>query len=395
MNKRKESKKYFLVADIDAFFASVEEIERKIKGLPLAVGGSVEERGVISSANYIARKYGIRSAMPTREALRLCPELILVPPDFHLYRKYSEKFFHLVEEYFPQFMIMSVDEALIQTSINPYHRMEDLLEEIFSFKKELEGKTGLKATIGGGPNPELAKLATNIAKPDGIKLLPIFRDELGKVLSEDLKDVPVEEFPGIGEKTQLILKKASIKTIGDLLEKKDILETITSRRQSQNIIYALQGKSNINISVKKPPKSAGKEVTFSRDIAPDDHKLLESALFHVCFLSGARASAEKLKGKTAVLKVKFSDFTTRTFVESLPIATNSPTLLKKSFKKHLQKINKPVRLMGVYLKDLVSSDLDEPALPSFSKLFEPFRKEEKIVGKFEKVEPALQKKFKD
>ncbi len=387
------SKKYFLIADIDAFFASVEENRRNLHGKPLAVGGPSLRRGVVSSANYIARKYGVKAAMPIEEALKLCPEMIVVKPDFETYVKYSRAFSKIVERFFPRQIKLSIDEVLIPQNITKYFPLEELPELIYSMKKTVEGELGLNVTVGGGPNPELAKMATNISKPDGLKLLPVEE----KKLIKEIEGIPIREFPGIGRKSALILEGAGMKIIKDLLSNRDTLALLLGGKRASELIASLRGVNTFSSWSAKPQKSIGREITFAKNISPLDKDSLEAALFQVCFLVATKAAAEEVKGKTVALKVKFSDFTVKTWVETLPIPAYSPIFLKNLLMKHLVKLRKPIRLIGIYLKDLVPITLEEEFLPGFDKTLKAFRKEEKFLRKIPKnsamLKPAMETKL--
>ena len=194
--------------DINAFFASAEILKKpSLAGRPIAIG-SVSRHGVLSTASYEARDYGVHSAMPVYEALRLCPDLELVQPDFAYYRELSAKFFHYLYQYTNQIEPASIDECYMDVTeiIKAYKRPMDLA---FQIQNGVYKETGLHVSIGVAPTKFLAKMASDMRKPNGITILRKVE------LSTKLWPLPIEDMVGIGKKTVPKLKKQGIMTIGD------------------------------------------------------------------------------------------------------------------------------------------------------------------------------------
>jgi len=246
---------------MDYFFAQIEERENpQFKGKPVVVGADPKGgkgRGVVSTANYSARKYGIHSALPISKAFELCPKAIFLPVNMKLYQEVSEKIMKIIKKYSKAWEIVSLDEAYLDLSfLKGYQKAEDLAKKL---KKEILEKEKLTSTIGIGPNKLIAKMATNKAKPNG--LLIIKPNQVKKFL----EPLDIEDLPGIGPKTAEVLRNLKVNKIKDLknLSKsklKDMFGIV-----GETIYERARGIDGEEVSSEEIVKSIGKEHTFEKD----------------------------------------------------------------------------------------------------------------------------------
>ncbi len=297
---------------MDAFYASVEQLDfPEWRGKPIAVGGS-KERGVIATASYEARKFGVRSAMASSIAARMCPDLIFVPPRFSRYKEIS----HQVREIFLKFTELveplSLDEAFLDVTVRTVS-LEDAVEIAREIREMIKINTGLTASAGVSYNKFLAKTASELRKPDGLSV--ITEDEA----DEFLRKLPIGKFFGIGTATAEKLKKAGIFTGGDL-RKKPKEDLILRFGKSGSYYYNIcRGIDHRSVEPDRELKSISVETTFDQDIryweeAVEQLKELAKEAFR-------RYEKHGIPGKTTTIKVKYSDFTqiTRSVTHDQPI----------------------------------------------------------------------------
>jgi len=331
---------FVLHIDIDAFFAAAEVLMRPdLKGKPVIVGGMPDERGVVSTASYEARKFGVHSGMSLRNAGRRCPNGIFIRGRSHLYERISRDFFKYLSKFSPTVEVASIDEAYIDLSGIKYFRSSvyDIASRI---KDEVEKNIGLKVSVGLGYTKLGAKLATEAAKPGGIFFLT---DE-----KEFISGLSLEKIPGIGLHTQVILHGMGIKRVNELREKNFQLW----KRVIGHYFYSTSGEYRRR---KQPEnRSFSRETTFTKDIR-DKNMILAHLAYLLDRLSVYLVNNGFFAGRVEV-KVRFSDFTTFTARKSLDFPTysyrniwnSSVILLEKLLKKRKQ----PLRLVGIKVEDI-------------------------------------------
>ncbi len=337
--------------DMDAFYASVEQRDDPaIKGKPVAVGGS-SERGVVAAASYEARKFGVRSAMASAKAVRLCPDLIFRRPRFDVYRQVSRQIRAIFLDYTPLVEPLSLDEAYLDVTtdlrgIGSATRIAELI------RQRIREETGLTASAGVSYNKFLAKLASDQNKPDGLCLI---RPGEG---AQFVAGLPVRRFHGIGPRGAEKMAKLGIETGADL-RAKDIAFLRQHFGSLADYLYrAVRGIDLRAVSPDRPRKSLGSERTFERDLSSGP--ALREALDSIAAIVWAGIEKHKVRGRTVTLKLRLADFTTMTRARSLPQIVDSRELFTATARAVLDEVlplPQPVRLMGVTLSALEG---DEP-----------------------------------
>lgn len=326
--------------DMDAFFASVEQRDNpEIRDKPVAVGGTPEQRGVISAASYEAREYGVRSAMPTVTALKLCPELILVPSDHGRYKEVSDRIMEIFHTYTPLVEPISLDEAFLDVrgSENLFGSAQTIGAEI---QKRIKQELHLTASVGVGTNKFIAKLASGYKKPAGFTVVP-----QEKVL-EFLAPLPVEKMWGTGAKTAAKLKRMGIYTIGQVrpLSLKMLEEAFG--KYGRTLYYFARGEDSRPVEPNVKAKSIGKEVTFASDVG--DMEELRRTLRVLAEKVGRRLRQENIKCTSVTLKLKYPDLRLVTRTATLPDPTALTNLIYEASESLLKKhCRPPVRLIGI------------------------------------------------
>jgi DNA polymerase-4 len=335
-----EAKRKIIHIDMDAFFASVEELDDpKLLGKAIAVGGG--SRGVVAAASYEARKFGVRSAMSSVIAQKLCPHLIFVKPRFERYKEISNQIRSIFLEYTPLVEPLSLDEAYLDVSEYPSATL--VAEEI---RRRIKKNTGLSASAGISINKFLAKIASDWNKPDGQKTLP------PEEVLDFLERLDVKKFHGIGKKTKLKMYKLGIYTGKDL--KAQTLEDLSSHFGKAGGYY-YQVVRGIHLSPVKPhrtPKSVGAERTFEKNLSSE--LFLEDKLQNIAAILEKRLSKNKVAGKTITLKIKYSDFKQLTRSKTGTLYLSSQALIFEQAKELLyqEKLLNSVRLIGISISNL-------------------------------------------
>jgi len=344
--------------DMDAFFTAIEERENpQFKGTPIIVGADPKEgrgRGVVSSASYLARKFGIKSGMPISKAYQLCPRAIFLPVNMELYQKVSENIMEILAKYSKTIEQVSIDEAYLDISFaNNYKKAESVAKKI---KKEVFEKEKLCSTIGIGPNKLIAKMASNFAKPDG--LLFIKPDQVRKFIDP----LDIQELAGIGPKTGMrIAQSLSLRSrhysngpirINDLklLSKSELKELLG--KVGEEIYEKARGIDESPIVINKVIKAIGKEHTFENDTRDSEiiFKTFEKIIkdVHQEFVEN------NFSFRTITVICRFSGFETYTKSKTLKIPTDNFKILEKEAKKLLLRfiIENPklIRLIGLRAK---------------------------------------------
>lgn len=333
--------------DMDAFFAQIEQRDTpEYKNKPLIVGGPLN-RGVISSASYEARKYGLHSGMPLTRAKRLCPKGIFVPVDMEKYLKESMRIRKIFFQFTPLVELVGCDEAFLDIT-----GCEKLFGDELEIAKKIKGRiyeqTNLTSSAGIGPNKFLAKLASSIGKPNGLIVLENTKEVIKKV-----KLLPVSYIWGAGRVTCEELKSMGIITIGDLAGAP--LEIIENKfGEPGRIIHKMaNGFDDRKVTPNQEPKSIGREITYSRDI--DDLGTLRSTLLLLSQKISRNLRLKKYKGRVITLKIRFSDFKTITRRITLKKYTSNIFDIHKfsvSLLKNLDLNRKKIRLIGISVSGL-------------------------------------------
>jgi len=331
--------------DMDAFYASVEQHDHpELKGKPLAVGGS-KERGVVAAASYEARKWGVRSAMPSVTAARLCPELIFVPPRFDRYKEISQHIRAIFLDYTDLVEPLSLDEAYLDVTENKKAmRSATLIAE--EIRKRIFDDTGLTASAGISINKFLAKVASDVNKPNGQKLIA------PEEVIEFLEQLDVQRFHGVGKVTAQKMMQLGIFTGADLKKKELPFLVEQFGKSGQHYYNIVRGIHNSEVKPDRIRKSLGAERTFDSDLRSDEE--MEQALQKIAKTVAQRSQKSETKGKTITLKYKYSDFTQHTRARSLPYFVGDEQLLCETAIEllHESELNQPVRLLGITLSNL-------------------------------------------
>lgn len=342
-----KQKHWILHLDIDAFFASVEVLlNPSLKGKPIVVGGLAYERGVVATASYQARKYGVYSGMPLREAHLLCPHCIFLRGNFHLYSYFSERFFSILSRFTPYIEKASLDEAYLDltpcTLIYP-----SIPDEAQKIKKTAERELGLPVSAGLAPNRLLAKLSTNRAKPGGFFWL---KEDPVKFL----KDLYVSELPGVGPKTYEVFKALHIKTVGDLQKLSRASLKAILGLWGDYLYFAARGIDESGIKERHVPRSLSRETTFLEDLW--EWNLLEAHLLYLADRLSWGLQRKGLWASRVELKVRFSNFKTLTRTRKLKFPTRGVQELYRValelFRPIYDRSNLAFRLIGIGAKDL-------------------------------------------
>ncbi len=331
--------------DMDAFYASVEELDNpELKGKPLAVGGS-EKRGVVSAANYEARKFGVYSAMSSYLAKKNCPQLTFVKPRFHRYKEISHKIRSIFFEYTDLVEPLSLDEAYLDVTINKKGNPSATLiaQEI---RQRISDEINLKASAGISINKFIAKVASDFNKPNGQKTIN------PEEVLQFLEDLEIRKFFGVGKVTAEKMYALGIFTGKELKEKSlDFLEGNFGKSGS-HYYNVVRGIHHSPVKPHHTPKSVGAERTFSENLSSEIFML--ERLEHIANELERRLKKSNIAGKTITLKIKYSDFTLQTRSKTLPYFIADSALILASAKELLyqQRMENSVRLLGISFSNL-------------------------------------------
>ncbi len=346
-----------LHVDMDAFYASVEALkDPSLAGKPVAVGGS-GARGVVMSASYEARRHGVRSAMPSARARRLCPDLVFVQPDFEAYVAASSAIREIMRSFTPIVEPISLDEAFLDVggAVRLFGPPVRIAEQV---RERIRAETGLTASVGVAPNKFLAKLASARAKPDGVLVVP--RDGVRAFLDP----LPVDALWGVGEKTHEVLLRLGIRTVAELAETSAaVLERVLGDQASRHLVSLARGRDDRSVVPYEAPKSVSHEETFERDV-DDDREVLREVL-RLSHRVAARLRDDGYRARTVTLKIRLSNFTTLTRSRTLPDATDSAADLHRvgsELYEALPFARRRIRLLGVAASGLVESGAEQLAL---------------------------------
>ncbi len=333
--------------DMDAFYASVEQRDRPgLRGRPVLVGGAPEERGVVAAASYEARRFGVHSAMPMARALKLCPGAVRVSPDFHRYRRESEAIFRIFRSYTPLVEPLSLDEAFLDLS-GTEGLFGPPLEIAREIKARIRKERGLTASVGLASSKLVAKIASDLEKPDGLVCVPAGGEEAF------LAPLPVERMFGVGPATAKALRKAGIPTLGDLARAPEALVRALFGERGEELTRMARGEDPRPVVPSRLPKGHSRERTFPRDV--ESRAFLERCLLEFADQVAWDLRRMGLAGRVVRLKVRTRPFRTLTRSRTLQAATDLPGPLYRAALELLEGLLPlpPVRLLGLGLGGLL------------------------------------------
>ena len=340
-----------LHVDMDAFYASVATRDRPdLHDVPVIVGGG--HRGVVLSANYLAREYGVRSAMPGTRARRLCPQAVVISPDFETFGAVSSAVMETFRQVTPLVEAVSLDEAFLDVSGaarrlgSPYFIAEHLRARIFD-------EQGITCSVGVASTVAVAKIASRRAKPDGVCVVP------PDSITSFLHPLDVDELWGVGEKTTAMLHRLGLMTIGDIAHTPlATLQRAVGTALGSQLHQLAWGRDRRTVTARRghdePDKSMGADETFGRDT--DDHEVIVRELLRLSAKVTSRMRTARVAGRTVTLRVRFADFTTITRSRTLPEATDVTQQVYRTAAElfaalGLQRAR--IRLVGVRVEGLV------------------------------------------
>jgi DNA polymerase-4 len=333
---------------MDAFYASVEQRDNPaLRGQPVVVGGRPEGRGVVAAASYEARQYGVRSAMPMATALRLCPKLVIVRPDFEHYRAVSREVMAILRACTPLVEPLSLDEAYLDVTKNAWD--EPLARDVaLRLKKEIYERTGLTASAGVAPNKFLAKIASGWRKPDGLTVIAPERVE------RFLRQLPVDALWGVGPVTAKKLKAAGIERVVDVrgADPRRLHELVGSL--AEWLVRLAHGEDEREVCPDRPTKSVSEESTYAEDLVDPD--AMRSEIEGMARAVAASLERKRLAARTVTIKVRYPDFTTVTRSHTCEPPTRDPARLAERAAALLERTEagrRPVRLLGAGAHGLV------------------------------------------
>jgi len=331
---------------MDAFYASVEQRDRpELRGLAVIVGADPRGRGVVSTASYEARRFGVHSAMPIGRAARLCPEAVFLPVDMEKYARVSGEIMAVLSEYSPLLEPISVDEAFLDVT-GTERLLGPALEVARTIKERLRGEVGLTASAGVAPNKFLAKLASDLEKPDGLVEVKPGEE------ADFLRNLPIERLWGVGRVTARELRAMGVETIGQLGR---IPVGVLVKRFGKwgHLLHELaHGRDDRPVEPFAAPKSMGAEETF--DVDTRDQEELRRTLLAQAERVARELRAEGHAGRTVTLKLRFADFQTITRSLTGEATQDGLEIFRRAFAL-LERVTrvKPVRLIGVSVSGLI------------------------------------------
>ncbi|MDK2858752.1 MAG: polymerase [Verrucomicrobiota bacterium] len=347
--------------DMDAFFAAIEQHDRpELKGKPVVIGAAPDRRGVVSTCSYEARKYGIHSAMPSRTAARLCPHAVFLPVNGRRYSEVSRQIMEIFQRFTPLVEPLSCDEAFLDATGARY-LFGDGPAIAKRIKAAVAAETGITCSVGVAPNLFLAKIASDMNKPDGLTLVPFSE----KLIPAFLAPLPIKRMWGAGKKTQAVLEAHNIHTIGDLQKTDPVkLAAWVGENAAATFRRLAFGIDSRTIETESGEKSISNEITFSED--QSDSAAVESALLDLADKVGARLRRAGLFTATVQIKVRWKDFSTITRQRRIDPPCCDDFTLRETALELLQKegLHSPVRLIGFGTGNLCKT-ADVPQLELF------------------------------
>ena len=332
--------------DMDAFYASVEQMDNPtLKGRPVIVGGT-SHRGVVSAASYEAREFGVRSAMPIFKAKQRCPDGVYLPVRMNRYQEVSRQVMEILKRFSPLVEQVSIDEAYMD--ISGVDRLLGLpIDMGLEVKRSIRETTSLTCSIGIAPNKFLAKVASDLHKPDGLTIIP------PEKVPKFIEKLPIEKVPGVGKKTVQTLHNMKVLTLGDVqnLSERELLKK--TGKFGERLLALSRGIDETPVLAHMASKSISSEKTLSVDT--NDKEILKKRLLIQSEMVGKRAREKGVKGTTVTLKLKRADFTQLTRRVTIEEATHSTNTIYEQGLKLLAQVKAPTkfRLIGIGLSNLV------------------------------------------
>jgi DNA polymerase-4 len=335
--------------DLDAFFASVEQLDRpELRGRPVIVGGT-SGRGVVCAASYEARRFGVRSAMPAARALRLCPEGVFLAPRFDRYSELSDQVFGIFRRYTPLVEGLSLDEAFLDvTASRALHGTG--VEIARAVKRAVREESGLAVSAGIADVKFAAKIATDVGKPDGLVEVP------PGGAAAFLAPLPIGRLWGVGPVTERALRRIGAATIGDLVRLPgSAVAAAVGGNAAQHLRALALGEDPREVTPDEEAKSVGAEDTFNQDLSGRD--ALSRELLSQAVRVGRRLRSAALEGDVVTLKVKYADFTLVTRRITLAVATDDDRAIFRAARGQLDRVDleRPIRLTGISVAGLVQA----------------------------------------
>ena len=349
--------RYILHVDMDAFYASVEVREQPgLAGRPVIVGGSPRGRGVVSAANYEARRFGVHSAMPTARAMRLCPDAVWLPVRMKLYSAVSRQIREIFYRYSPLVEPLSLDEAFLDVTAST--RLFGSATEIASsIKQAIKNELSLVASVGIAPNKFIAKIASDLDKPDG------FVEVKPEEVRAFLDPLPVSRVWGVGKATGKELDRLGISRIEQLRQQTETVLVDRFGKFGSHLWRLANGMDERPVVSDSEAKSISNETTFEHDIS--NHDTLRAWLMELTEQVCWRLRQHDLYGRTVQIKLRFADFSTITRSHTLPEATHQTKQVWQAvlelFEQAMQRESRPLRLVGVGVSGL-NDELHQPQL---------------------------------
>ncbi|MBR0553087.1 DNA polymerase IV [Stakelama marina] len=349
--------------DMDAFFASVEQRDNPdLRGKPVAVGGS-SRRGVVAAASYEARKFGVKSAMPSVTAARRCPDLIFVKSRFDVYRQVSQQIRAIFADYTDLIEPLSLDEAYLDVTVDR-HGLGSAKAIAEAIRARIKEETQLTASAGVSYNKFIAKLASDQNKPDGLCVIPPAKG------ASFVASLPIRRFHGVGPVTAAKMERLGIHSGADLAAKPLSFLQAHFRSSADYLYGAARGEDHRPVRVDRPRKSVGAERTFGDDLR--DRTALHDALGRVADAAWERVARSEAKGRTVTLKVRLADFTTLTRAQTFSREVAGRDEFLEAGKQMLEEFlptEKGIRLLGLTLSKIQredeggEEDAVQPSLP--------------------------------
>jgi DNA polymerase IV len=341
-----------LHVDMDAFYASVSLLDRpELRGRPVIVGGG-GTRGVVLSATYEARRFGVHSAMPMTRARRMCPQAVVVEPDHAQYSQVSAGVMEIFRDVTPLVEPLSLDEAFLDVA-GAVRRMGSPATIGELLRARVHDEQGITCSVGVAPTKFVAKLASTRAKPDGLLVVP------ARQVVEFLHPLPVGALWGVGERTEEQLTRLGLRTVGDLAQTPvATLERALGTAAGRHLAALAWGRDPRSVVAHEPDKSVGAEETFGTDV--DDPAVVRRELLRLSERVGARLRRQGYRGRTVSIKIRFADFTTITRSKTLRDATDVTRDIYATAMDLYEALGLDrarLRLVGVRVESLADADV--------------------------------------
>ena len=351
--------RHVIHADLDAFYATVEQLDNpELRGKPVLVGGRPENRGVVATASYEARPFGVRSAMPMRTALRLCPQGIIVPPRFTRYRELSRQVMDIFSDFTELVEPLSLDEAYLDISAAVDEAQGRWpLGVALELKRRVKDETGLTVSVGVSVSKSVSKIASDLGKPDGLVVVPPGDQAMF------LAPLPVGKLWGIGPKTAERLNADGVDTIGKLAEQSPEWFTRVFGQRAEAVRLRAAGLDDEPVHTERVTKSVSSETTFPDDLG--DTEELRRVLAELADGVAGSLERKELQGRTVTVKMRLADFTTFSRQSTLPTPSNDAAPIRDTAWRLLSAELTPgrsFRLLGVGVSNFADAD-EERQLP--------------------------------